>query len=101
MNTDGVDMESIPAIPPDWSDLTNSQISKFAESLGYAITIGVFPAALAEELSAYRDKASEELRTRIRRADERRAAASNDLPFRPVSMNGDALWTRSLSRNGR
>jgi hypothetical protein len=103
MSADGPDMESTPAVPPDWSSLTNMEISKFAESVAVLLKTGVFPAALAEELSAYREKANEEMRVRVQRADERRAAAHDDLPFRPVSMNGDGrmLWTMRLSRDGR
>ena len=103
MSADGDDMESIPAIPPDWSDLTDSQVGKFAESLGYAISAGVFPAAFAEELAAYRNKASEELRIRMARAKERGAAAGSGLPFRPVPVNGgeSVLWMTRLSRSGR
>lgn len=89
MNTDGDDTESIPAVPPDWSGLTNMQISKFAESIGSLLDAGIFPLGLAEELSAYRDKANEEMSTRLRRAEERRAASDSDIPFRPVSMNGN------------
>jgi hypothetical protein len=89
VNPDGDGTESIPAIPPDWSDMTNIQVSKFVESLGHVISSGVFPAPLAEELSAYRDKASEEIQARARSAEKRRAESNNWLPFRPVSMNGD------------
>ena len=89
MSPDGDGTESIPAIPPDWSDMTNIEVSKFTESLGRVISAGVFPASLAEELSAYRDKASEELRARVRSAEQRSAESNNGLPFRPVSMNGD------------
>jgi hypothetical protein len=103
MSADGPDMESTPAVPPDWSGMTNIEVGKFAESVAVLLKSGVFPAALAEELSAYRDKANEEMRARVQRADERSAAAHNDLPFRPVSMNGDGrvLWTSRLSRDGR
>ena len=89
MNADSDNTESIPAVPADWSGLTNMQISKFAESIGSLLDAGIFPGGLAEELSAYRDKANEEMTTRLRRAEDQRAASDSDIPFRPVSMNGN------------
>lgn len=51
--------------PPDWSKLTNVEISLFAETVNTLLDFGIFRPPLAAELVNYRDAANAEMRGRV------------------------------------
>ncbi|HEY1699792.1 MAG TPA: hypothetical protein VGG75_08785 [Trebonia sp.] len=51
--------------PPDWSKLTNVEISLFAETVNTLLDFGIFRPPLAAELVNYRDAASAEMHIRV------------------------------------
>jgi hypothetical protein len=51
---------------PDWSGLSNQQLTAFVEAVNALLDYGIFRPLLAAELVRYRDAASDEITARIR-----------------------------------
>lgn len=58
-------VEQILLDPPDWSALSNDQLTIFVESVNSLLDYGIFRPPLATELVRYRDAASVEISARI------------------------------------
>jgi hypothetical protein len=52
--------------PPDWSGLSNDQLTAFVEAVNALLDYGIFRPLLAAELVRYRDAASDQITSRIR-----------------------------------
>lgn len=58
-------LEPILLDPPEWSALSNGQLTIFVESVNSLLDYGIFRPSLATELVRYRDAASDEFSARI------------------------------------